>query len=95
MVIVVIIQFCLCLGGSGVCVSGFVRGSSGQVCVPESEGCTDASISERYLTVSFAHRVECWEIQQSQDQLVWSREQDSSGKTHATVTDSSSFFFMS
>lgn len=69
-------------GGSRVCVSGFVRGSSGQVCVPESEGCTDASISERYLTVSFTHRVECWEIQQAQNRLVWSSEQDSSGNTH-------------
>ncbi|XP_056596567.1 RCC1 domain-containing protein 1 isoform X2 [Triplophysa dalaica] len=66
--------------GSRVCVSGFVCGSSGQVCVPESEGCTDASISERHVTVSFTRRVECWEIQQAQKRLVWSREQESSGQ---------------
>ncbi|XP_057183449.1 RCC1 domain-containing protein 1-like isoform X1 [Triplophysa rosa] len=66
--------------GSRVCVSGFLRGSSGQVCVPESEGCTDASISERHVTVSFTRRVECWEIQQAQNRLVWSREQESSGQ---------------
>lgn len=65
--------------GSRVCVSGFVCRSSGQVCVPESEGCWDASISERYLTISIAHRVECWEIQKPENRLVWSREQDSSG----------------
>lgn len=68
--------------GSHVCVSGFVSGSSEEDCgavLPESEGCTDALISERYLTLSFTDRVECWEIQHPQNKLVWKREQDNTG----------------
>ncbi|XP_051740002.1 RCC1 domain-containing protein 1 [Ctenopharyngodon idella] len=70
--------------GSHVCVSGFVSGSSEQVCgdvFPESQGCTDTLISERYLTLNFTDRVECWEIQQPQNKLVWKREQDLSDHT--------------
>ncbi|KTG05802.1 hypothetical protein cypCar_00019614 [Cyprinus carpio] len=68
--------------GSHVCVSGFVSGSSEEDCgavLPESEGCTDALISERYLTLSFTDKVECWEIQHPQNKLVWKREQDNTG----------------
>ncbi|XP_073687954.1 RCC1 domain-containing protein 1 [Garra rufa] len=64
--------------GSHVCVSGFVSGSSKEV-LPESQGCTDALISEGYLTLSFTDRVECWEIQHTHIKLVWKREQDPSG----------------
>ncbi|CAM4733826.1 unnamed protein product [Leuciscus chuanchicus] len=76
--------------GSHVCVSGFGSGSSPpeQVCgdtFPESRGCTDALISERHLTLNFTDRVECWEIQQPQNKLVWKREQDLSDNTGQTV----------
>ncbi|XP_048014818.1 RCC1 domain-containing protein 1 [Megalobrama amblycephala] len=70
--------------GSHVCVSGFVSGSSEQVCgdvFTESQGCTDTLICERYLTLNFTDRVECWEIQQPQNKLVWKREQDLSDHT--------------
>ncbi|XP_073725113.1 RCC1 domain-containing protein 1 [Misgurnus anguillicaudatus] len=72
--------------GSHVCVSGFVCGSSGQVheeIIPESQGCTNASISERYLTLRFTDRVECWEIRHPQNNLVWRREQGPSQNSHA------------
>lgn len=75
---------CFVAGGSHVCVSGFVSGSSEQVCgdvFPESQGCTDTLISEKYLTLNFTDRVECWEIQQPQNKLVWKREQDLSDHT--------------
>uniref|UniRef100_A0A673J8V8 RCC1 domain containing 1 n=1 Tax=Sinocyclocheilus rhinocerous TaxID=307959 RepID=A0A673J8V8_9TELE len=74
--------------GSHVCVSGFVSGSSevrGGI-FPESLGCTDALISERYLTLNFTDRVECWEIQHPQNKLVWKREQDLSDNTGHLVT---------
>lgn len=72
---------------SCVCVSG----SSEEVCggvFPESQGCTDALISERYLTLNFTDRVECWEIQRPQNKLVWKREQelaDNTGSIQMTV----------
>ncbi|KAI2648616.1 RCC1 domain-containing protein 1 [Labeo rohita] len=75
--------------GSHVCVSGFVSGSSEEDCrsiFPESQGCTDALISERYLTLNFTDRVECWEIQHTQNKLVWKREQDLSDNTGPSVT---------
>uniref|UniRef100_A0A672N7B5 RCC1 domain containing 1 n=1 Tax=Sinocyclocheilus grahami TaxID=75366 RepID=A0A672N7B5_SINGR len=67
-------------GGNHVCVSGFVSGSSEEVCggvFPQSQGCTDALISERHLTLNFT------EIQHPQNKLVWKREQDDTG--HAVV----------
>ncbi|XP_051548669.1 RCC1 domain-containing protein 1-like [Myxocyprinus asiaticus] len=76
-------------GGVHVCLSGFVCGLSGQVCrelIPECEGCTDALISERYLTLSFTDRVEFWEIQHPKNKLVWKREQDPSHNTGNAVT---------
>lgn len=70
---------CMFAGASHVCVSGFVSGSSEQECrdvFPESQGCTDTLISERYLTLQFTDRVECWEIQRAQNKLVWKSERD-------------------
>ncbi|XP_058624074.1 RCC1 domain-containing protein 1 isoform X2 [Onychostoma macrolepis] len=70
--------------GSHVCVSG----SSEEVCggiFPESQGCTDALISERYLTLNFTDRVECWEIQHPQNKLVWKRERELSDDTGHAV----------
>ncbi|KAK2867738.1 hypothetical protein QQF64_023510 [Cirrhinus molitorella] len=70
--------------GGHVRVSGFMCGSPKEVCgsvFPESQGCTDALISERYLTLSFTDREECWEIQHTPQQLVWKRERELSDKT--------------
>ncbi|XP_043083832.1 RCC1 domain-containing protein 1 [Puntigrus tetrazona] len=64
--------------GSHVCVSG----SSQELCAGiESQGCTDALIGERYLTLSFTGKVECWEIRQPQNKLVWKSEQELSDST--------------
>ncbi len=71
---------------SCVCV-WFIRRGCGGV-FPESQSCTDALISERYLTLKFTDRVECWEIQHPQNKLVWKREQelaDNTGSIQMTV----------
>ncbi|XP_066525210.1 RCC1 domain-containing protein 1 isoform X2 [Hoplias malabaricus] len=73
-----------------VCISGFINDSGGDVNarglrVPESEGCEDALISERYLTLSFADRVECWSLKPTGRALAWSRVQYTSDDTGPTI----------
>ncbi|XP_056308023.1 RCC1 domain-containing protein 1 isoform X2 [Danio aesculapii] len=75
--------------GSGVCLSGCVCASSAQVC--ESQGCTDALISETHLTLSFTDRVELWEIKRPQNQLVWKKEHELSEHTAALPLVSGGF----
>uniref|UniRef100_A0A8B9L3C2 RCC1 domain containing 1 n=1 Tax=Astyanax mexicanus TaxID=7994 RepID=A0A8B9L3C2_ASTMX len=79
-------------GGKHVCVSG-LRGDSEQQdeefrgLVVESEGCEDALITERYLILRFADRVECWsQLTPAGKALAWSRVWDSPDNTGDTVT---------
>ncbi|XP_017555562.1 RCC1 domain-containing protein 1 [Pygocentrus nattereri] len=61
-------------GDPHVCMSGFISGPDEEHTglAPESKGCVDALISERYLTLSFADRVECWSLKPTGNALVWS-----------------------
>ncbi|XP_062847584.1 RCC1 domain-containing protein 1 [Trichomycterus rosablanca] len=62
-------------GEGRVCLSGFVNNSVNSeeyhVLVPESKGCEDVLISERYLTLKFAHKVECWSLKKNERTLAW------------------------
>ncbi|KAI4872140.1 hypothetical protein NFI96_030980, partial [Prochilodus magdalenae] len=75
-------------GDPHVCISGFISDSheQHQRLAPESKGCQEALISERYLTLRFADRVECWSLKPSGKSLVWSGVQDVSADTGSTVT---------
>ncbi|KAG9341311.1 hypothetical protein JZ751_019415, partial [Albula glossodonta] len=45
-------------------------------CASQSSGCLDVLVSERYLTLSFAGRTECWTLDEADSSLVWSMEQE-------------------
>ncbi|KAF7702179.1 RCC1 domain-containing protein 1 [Silurus meridionalis] len=58
-----------------------VHGAEGGVLVSESEGCEDAVLTERCLTLSFAHTVQCWKLHTNTRELVWSSEITRTGNT--------------
>ncbi|KAI1904113.1 hypothetical protein AGOR_G00002350 [Albula goreensis] len=68
------------LGGDGhACLSGFQPSAAVQTarsCASQSSGCLDVLVSERYLTLSFADRTECWTLDEADSSLVWSMEQE-------------------
>lgn len=76
--------------GQHVCLSGLPDDSEkDEECrglAVESEGCEDAVISERYLILRFADRVECWSLTPTGKALAWSRVWESPDNTGATVT---------
>ncbi|XP_034032716.1 RCC1 domain-containing protein 1 isoform X2 [Thalassophryne amazonica] len=45
-----------------------------ELCVEESQGCTDAFLSESYLTLSFPDRTESWSLQDNQNTRAWHRD---------------------
>ena len=59
------------LSGDGcVCLAGFGAVGSSESCgapMVESRGCTDAFISEFYLTLAFPDRIESWDLQDRQE----------------------------
>ncbi|MBN3282946.1 RCCD1 protein, partial [Polyodon spathula] len=64
-------------GDGHVCISGFVASPPNQnACtyVPATKGCHDALIGERYLTASFADKIECWDIGGLGSPPVWRME---------------------
>ncbi|XP_036391543.1 RCC1 domain-containing protein 1-like isoform X1 [Megalops cyprinoides] len=44
------------------------------VCVPQSHGCQDALVSERYLTLAFTDKIECWGFDATDSVPVWKME---------------------
>ncbi|XP_056138245.1 RCC1 domain-containing protein 1 [Lampris incognitus] len=75
-------------GDSHVWLSGFGAQLRTGCCgsyMKESRGCKDALIGERYLTLSFPDRIECWDLEQNEKTLVWSME----SKTSPTESGSS------
>ncbi|XP_048828381.1 RCC1 domain-containing protein 1-like [Brienomyrus brachyistius] len=54
------------------CLSGFgAPEHTAPHSVSQSRGCLDAQVSERYLTLSFADRVECWALEEVTGAPVW------------------------
>ncbi|XP_072526155.1 RCC1 domain-containing protein 1 isoform X2 [Salminus brasiliensis] len=73
-------------GDRHVCISGFTNDSGKDEECRGLQGCEDAVISERYLILSFADRVECWSLTPTGKALAWSRVWDTPKKTGAAVT---------
>ncbi|KAL2093614.1 hypothetical protein ACEWY4_010926 [Coilia grayii] len=66
-------------GDGQVHLTGFLNGvSSNQKDITGSSGCLDAQINERYLTLRFPDKVECWSCDGADMELVWKTDQDSS-----------------
>ncbi|KAM3610090.1 uncharacterized protein V6R79_025182 [Siganus canaliculatus] len=60
-------------GDSSVCLTGFgVSSESWDTPVKESHGCTDATISECFLTLAFPERIELWDLQKQENTPSWS-----------------------
>lgn len=60
-------------------LTGFIDGSpDSQKGLSGSSGCVDAWITERYVTLRFSDRVECWSCDGSDKELVWKSELDTS-----------------
>ncbi|XP_061078595.1 RCC1 domain-containing protein 1-like isoform X2 [Conger conger] len=57
-----------------VCLSGFRSDSPARKAdnyFPQSYGCLDAQVSERYLTLAFKDRTECWSLDDMDSAPVW------------------------
>ncbi|CAL8359894.1 unnamed protein product [Lota lota] len=64
----------LCLHGERrVYLQGFGADVNGS-CMNESLGCKDALLGERYLTLGFKNKVECWDVQRRGPAPAWSME---------------------
>ncbi|KAG5839701.1 RCC1 domain-containing protein 1-like isoform X1 [Anguilla anguilla] len=66
--------FLQCAGDSSVCLSGFWSdppSRKAHSCFPQSYGCWDAQVSERYLTLAFKDRTECWSLDEIDSMPVW------------------------
>ncbi|XP_063053564.1 RCC1 domain-containing protein 1-like [Engraulis encrasicolus] len=62
-------------------LTGFLDGvPSSRRSITTSNGCLESYISERYLTLRFSDKVECWSCDGADMELVWKTEQDSSEK---------------
>lgn len=59
---------------SCVCVAGFGAVTESCGVVKESHGCTDAFLSESYLTLAFPDRLESWDLQKEEKTPSWSME---------------------
>ncbi|XP_066557718.1 RCC1 domain-containing protein 1 isoform X2 [Amia ocellicauda] len=74
----------LAQGGDGhICLSGFGANPANQKgCshVSGSEGCQDALISEKCMTLAFTDRVECWDVEGMEVKPVWKMEHSSVDK---------------
>ncbi|XP_004069771.1 RCC1 domain-containing protein 1 isoform X1 [Oryzias latipes] len=67
-----------------VCVAGFVNDSCRGV-IKQSRGCRDVFISESHLTLAFLDRVECWDLQSSDETPSWTMGIDTQSKSSAAV----------
>ncbi|KAG5273945.1 hypothetical protein AALO_G00157470 [Alosa alosa] len=68
-------------GEGQVHLTGFTDGSSdSRKSISGSGGCVDAWVTERYLTLRFTDRVECWTCDGADMELVLKSEQDSSDR---------------
>ncbi|XP_022610071.1 RCC1 domain-containing protein 1 isoform X1 [Seriola dumerili] len=68
---------CASRGDSCVCVAGFEAATSKESCgvsVIDSRGCTDAVISELYLTLAFPDRIETWDLRNKEKTPSWGME---------------------
>lgn len=81
----IIIKCIFAAGDSHVQLSGFRSDPSPQkACsrTPQCYGCRDALVSERYLTLAFTDRTECWSLDETDSAPVWRMEhapQESAG----------------
>ncbi|CAL8291539.1 unnamed protein product [Boreogadus saida] len=74
----------LCLHDQGrVFLSGFGADENGSH-MSESLGCQDALLGERYLTLGFRDRVECWDVQRRDPAPAWSMESPSEEEAGAS-----------
>ncbi|KAJ8249477.1 hypothetical protein GJAV_G00235870 [Gymnothorax javanicus] len=61
-------------GDFSVCLFGFRSfppSCNEHICFPLNNGCLDAQISERYLTLAYKDRTECWSLDATDSKLVW------------------------
>ncbi|XP_070763189.1 RCC1 domain-containing protein 1-like isoform X2 [Enoplosus armatus] len=62
---------CVCLAGFGAAI---ISNESCGISMKGSPGCKDAFISESYLTLAFADRIESWDLQKKEETPSWSME---------------------
>ncbi|XP_041651475.1 RCC1 domain-containing protein 1-like [Cheilinus undulatus] len=74
-------------GNSCVSLAGFGAVLSNDSCVKNSRGCSDAFISESYLTLTFPDRVESWDLQREGEKTpAWSMDTKSPSETSEPLT---------